>query len=62
MADVNAVEWAMTVDYRSNDPAIGYNRRPRVDDVGSPHRLIAPHEADPGYQGGQMALSTIPSA
>lgn len=36
VADVNAVEMAMIQEYRSNDPAIGYNRRPRFSDLSSP--------------------------
>ena len=36
VADVNAVEMAMIREYRFNDPAIGYNRRPRFDDLDSP--------------------------
>ena len=45
VADVNAVEMAMVRNYRSNDPAIGYNRRPRFDDLGS---FRGPSERDEG--------------
>ncbi|HEY7812744.1 MAG TPA: hypothetical protein VIC62_05865 [Nakamurella sp.] len=45
VADVNAVEMAMIREYRYNDPAIGYNRRPRFDDLGS---LRWPSEWDEG--------------
>jgi len=45
VADVNAVEMAMIREYRFNDPAIGYNRRPRFDDLGS---LRWPSERDQG--------------
>lgn len=59
VADVNAVEMAMILDYRSNDPAIGDNRRPRFDDVGSPRwqKSSAPRRS--GYQGGPMIPSIV---
>lgn len=43
VADVNAVEMEMIREYRSNDPAIGYNQRPRFNDPGS---LRLPSERD----------------